>query len=126
MQQRDHTPGIAFPGCWTFFGGQVEAGEDFKSALMRELHEELGCVPGRVEGELFQWTWLGPPPSQNHYFPICCQVADDTLKLNEGQAMAWIASKELLHIPLTPSISENISKISSYLDLSEFSPRRVA
>ena len=26
LQQRDHKPGILYPGAWTFFGGSVEEG----------------------------------------------------------------------------------------------------
>jgi ADP-ribose pyrophosphatase len=71
LQQRDYAPGLLFPGCWTFFGGQVEADESLKDALQRELLEELGCVPGQVEDELFQWAWQGEKkPTQNYYFPV--------------------------------------------------------
>ncbi len=27
LQQRDYTPGILYPGCWTIFGGAVEGDE---------------------------------------------------------------------------------------------------
>lgn len=116
LQQRDFTPGILFPGCWTFFGGQVEPGESLKDALQRELLEELGCVPGRAGDELFQWTWSGSP-SQNHYFPIHCEVNDHALKLNEGQAMSWFPLEELKNIELTPGICENLPKIAMFLGL---------
>lgn len=62
LQQRDCTSGLLFPGLWALFGGQVEAGENMKSALQRELIEELGCMPGQIGDELFQWAWRGGPP----------------------------------------------------------------
>lgn len=117
MQQRDDIPDLIFPGCWTFFGGQVETGEDLKHALQRELVEELGCVPGRVGDELFQWEWLGEPPWQDHYFPVYCEVDDAALVLNEGQAMSWFSFKGLYNIPLTPGVYENMSKIATFLGL---------
>lgn len=117
LQQRDYTPSLIFPWCWTFFGGQVETGESLKSALQRELLEELGCVPGRVGDELFQWEWLGEHPSQNHYLPVYCEVNDDDLVLNEGQAMSWFSFDGLQDIPLTPGVNENLSKIAIFLEL---------
>lgn len=117
LQQRDYAPGLIFPGCWTFFGGQVESGETLKGALQRELVEELGCIPGRVGDELFQWEWLGEPPSQNHYFPVYFAVDDDALVLNEGQAMSWFSIDGLQDIPLAPDTYENLSKIAIFLEL---------
>src|SRR3989338_8261806 len=81
LQQRDCTPGLLFPGLLALFGGQVEADETLASALQRELIEELGCLPGPVGDELYQWAWRGEPPVQNHYFAVLCEVNDDALEL---------------------------------------------
>lgn len=116
LQQRDYTSGILFPGCWTFFGGQVEAGENLKDALQRELLEELGCVPGQVEDELFRWAWLGEPPAQNYFFPVFCEVNNDALELNEGQAMSWFSIEGLKDINLTPGVYENLPQIAIFIE----------
>jgi 8-oxo-dGTP diphosphatase len=118
LQQRDYAPGLLFPGLWTLFGGQVEVGENLQSALQRELVEELGCVPGRVGNELFQWMWQGENPTQNHYFPVYCEVNDDALVLNEGQAMSWFALDGLHDMPLTPDVRATLSKIATFVECS--------
>ena len=48
LQQRDNTPNLPFPGAWNFFGGHIEEGELPKDALIRELTEELGVIPGEM------------------------------------------------------------------------------
>lgn len=41
MQLRDDKPGIAAPGLWGLFGGEVERGEEPSAAVLREVEEEL-------------------------------------------------------------------------------------
>ena len=49
MQLRDFKTTILFPGCWGFFGGTIEPGEDPKASAMREVIEELGFHPKSLE-----------------------------------------------------------------------------
>lgn len=53
LAARRTTPPAA-AGRWEFPGGKVEPGEDPDVAIVREIHEELGCdiaVTGRLDGE---------------------------------------------------------------------------
>lgn len=115
MQQRDNTPGLPFPNTWTLFGGLVESGESLEAALKRELIEELGCLPGSIESELFQWEWKGEDPALNHIFTVYCQVGLSDIVLMEGQAMGWYSLQNVEQLLLTPLVSENLSKISAFI-----------
>ena len=117
MQQRDSLPGLPFAGCWTFFGGLVEQDESLHEALERELIEEIGCVPGYVEKELFLWEWRSDWFSTyNHFIPVHCENDTNKLVQHEGQSMEWFLLEELVDIPLTPAIYENFSKLASFLN----------
>ncbi|MDI7218292.1 NUDIX domain-containing protein [Leptospira santarosai] len=117
LQQRDYTPGIIFQGYWTFFGGQVESGENLKDALSRELEEELGRLPGSIGEELFHWEWRGEQVTCNHCLPVHFEVKEDVLTLNEGLAMKWFLWEELDEkLPLVPGVSENLYNIKNFLD----------
>jgi 8-oxo-dGTP diphosphatase len=117
LQQRDEIPQLPFPGHWTFFGGQVEPGESLHEALERELVEELGCVPGRIGDELFQWTWHGPGAAQNHCFPVHCELDGANFLLGEGQAMEWFRLEEITALRLAPGVRDNIPIIRKFLAL---------
>ena len=45
LQLRDFKSSIIYPGHWGAFGGAIEEGESPRSALGRELIEEIGYVP---------------------------------------------------------------------------------
>lgn len=103
LQQRDDRPDLRYPGCWTFFGGAVEAGETPAEAIHRELVEELGTdLP-----VIFWMTYVCPArtvPGEVHttnsvYF-VGLDPARVPLHLYEGQAMAWFAREQALALDL--------------------------
>lgn len=92
LQQRDHAPGILYPGCWTIFGGAVEGYESFDEAILREIQEELGitfaveawhsytCPVRSIPGELDVVV---------HVYTGALDYRIEDLTLYEGQAMGW-------------------------------------
>ena len=120
MQLRDNRIDLPFHGHWNFFGGLVEPNEPLSEALKRELEEELGCIPGKIGDEIFKWVWASDWASTlNHFFLIPCEVADEKLVLQEGEAMRWFTLEELVSVPLTPAVYENFLHLAEILDLNQ-------
>jgi len=54
LHQRSRTKDL-FPGVWdSSAAGHVGAGEDYDGTALRELEEELGCVPAKPPQRLFK------------------------------------------------------------------------
>jgi 8-oxo-dGTP diphosphatase len=95
--------GKSMAGLWEFPGGKVEAGETPESALIRELHEELGID-----------TWsscLAPLTFASHSYPdfhllmpvFACRRWQGTPRAREGQQLAWVRSAALRSYPMPPA-----------------------
>jgi 8-oxo-dGTP diphosphatase len=63
--------GRPFGGKWEFPGGKVEAREEFRSALERELREEL-AIRAAIGDEIarYQYTYPGRSPIQLIFFSV--------------------------------------------------------
>lgn len=97
LQQRDDKPTIPYPGCWTFFGGALEAGETPDEAIRRELLEELS-----LEQPLTFWydyecpvrTIPGEVVTRNYMYVGRLARPVESLVLLEGQAMQLFTAQE--------------------------------
>lgn len=117
LQQRDNVPSLPFPGAWNFFGGYIEEGELPKDAIIRELTEELGVVPGKIGDELEHWSTF-QNGVLNHYFPILYIQPAKEFVLGEGCTMQWTTLPELVNLQLTPSVFHSISNILKWFEKS--------
>lgn len=92
LQQRDQTPGIAYPGCWTMFGGAVEDDDpSFEAAIKRELQEELA-----LDIPVMFWLRYRCPVRSTSELDVIVHVYVgelnrplEELTLLEGQALGW-------------------------------------
>ncbi len=91
LQLRDDNPNILFPGCWGFFGGHIEPGEDPPTAMRRELLEEIGHVPPELD--LFQR--METDQVVRHVFHGLLTVGLEALTLMEGWDLALWTEAEI-------------------------------
>ncbi len=95
--------GKSLAGMWEFPGGKVEPGESPETALIRELHEELGID-----------TWhscLAPLTFASHAYddfhllmPLyACRRWEGIAHPREGQRLAWVRPNDLRSYPMPPA-----------------------
>ena len=102
LQQRP--PGKAHAGLWEFPGGKVETGENPRSALAREIAEELGITldPQRMKPVGFAEGQGGTPPSPIVLFLYTCPFPGGAVVPTEGQAWGWYSAPEARKLDLAP------------------------
>jgi 8-oxo-dGTP pyrophosphatase MutT (NUDIX family) len=106
MQRRDDVPTIFYPGHWGCFGGAVGPGEDPRTALLRELQEELEWQSG-IGSEFvnfdFDLSHLGHRKYYRMYYEVKIREAEvSNLKLHEGAEMRLLSPERLFMLPFVP------------------------
>ena len=80
-------------GHWEFPGGKIEEGEDAREALVREIHEELGC--GVVAGQALEPVEHEYPDLKIRLRPFVCTLEDGEPEALEHEAVGWFRKGEL-------------------------------
>ena len=93
LQLRDNRPDIAYPNCWSFFGGEIESEETPWQALQREVEEELEWRP--LKGSFLYKRLSLEEFCCIHFFDVFFTGNKKKLVLNEGQALGWFTMKNI-------------------------------
>jgi 8-oxo-dGTP diphosphatase len=99
--------GGPFDGCWEFPGGKVEPGESDLSALVREIHEELGIAiePQAFVGEvLLDGVVAGGAPGASTLRVWWARIAGGGRpEAHEHAQLRWVAAAELDDLEWIPA-----------------------
>jgi 8-oxo-dGTP diphosphatase len=95
--------GKALAGLWEFPGGKLEPGERPEAALVRELSEELGIEVDENDLTPFAFASFSYPDFDLLMPLWTARSWTGTPVSNEGQALAWVAVKDLHTYPMPPA-----------------------
>lgn len=100
-------------GWWEFPGGKVEEGECLRSALVREIREELDAeisVGGLLE--TVEWDY---PDFHLTMHCFVCSLTSESIRLNEHEAAAWLTHETLRSVKWLPADEGILSKIGALI-----------
>ena len=91
MQLRDFKHGIDDPGQWGLFGGHLTPKERPEAGLVRELIEEIGCVPQHID----PLGHFDEPDRRIIGFSAVLEIPIDRLVVREGHDVGVFAADDL-------------------------------
>lgn len=106
-------PDGSLPGKWEFPGGKVEPGESRRTALEREIDEELNCV---VEvGDEVATTRYDDGRVVVVLTTFWCRLVAGTPRLTEHTAVRWMSPDQLGALDWAPADVPAVERIAALL-----------
>lgn len=106
-----------FKDGWEFPGGKVEEGETCRTALVREIREELDTEI--AVGELFDTVEYDYPAFHLSMDCFLCKVVSGKLVLKEHEDARWLSREQLDSVDWLPADIGLIRKLAEYLQRRE-------
>ena len=106
--------GMSMSGLWEFPGGKVEDGESPTEALVREIHEELGC--GIRVGDQLTRTEHVHDFGTVDLTTYWCELLDGEPRPTEHAELRWVGRDEMGRLRWAPA---DVPAVEMILGLSE-------
>ncbi|UQD51180.1 8-oxo-dGTP diphosphatase MutT [Bacillus methanolicus] len=95
------SPKMSLPHVWEFPGGKMEEGETPEEALVREIHEELGCTI-QVH-EKIEETYHEYPSVIVHLLTYKAKIVEGNPQAKEHAELEWVPLQELHSLEWAPA-----------------------
>jgi len=102
--------GKPYAGYWEFPGGKLEAGENVRAALDRELHEELGVQV--LSAHAWHDEMVDYPHALVHLHFWLVSAWEGELRMLEGQTFSW----QQLPVDLEPILPGTIPVLAWFAE----------
>ncbi|MEC0250416.1 (deoxy)nucleoside triphosphate pyrophosphohydrolase [Bacillus halotolerans] len=95
------SPTMSLANLWEFPGGKLEEGENAREALVREIHEELGC---KIEaGEIIADIYHEYEKSIVNLISIQAKIVEGEPVAKEHAELRWVPVSELESLEWAPA-----------------------